>query len=307
MKLNYKSFSDTKNVNGIDIAYEILGEPSAPTIMLISGLSTPLTAWPNSLVEQFIKSGFRVLLLDNRDIGRSQLLSHLPIPNMLWILLKLKLGLAIKVPYRLEDMMKDVVSLMDALNIDKAHVVGVSMGGMIAQLMAIYHPSRVETLTSIMSMTGDKSLPPMDKNVQKTLNTKPVSNDYADRRNYHINKWRAIGSPKYPAPEAYLGEYVDNMLARGVTAQGTLRQLLAIMAADNRESALTTLSMPSLVIHGDSDPLINVAGGKATAKVIPNAKLKIYQGMGHDFPKELIPNIANDIISIAKSSKSELI
>jgi pimeloyl-ACP methyl ester carboxylesterase len=204
-------------------------------------------------------------------------------------------------------MMTDIVSLMDAIDIDKAHIIGVSMGGMIAQLMAIHHPHRVQTLTSIMSMTGDKSLPPIDKNVQKILNTKPLSSEYKDRRIYHINKWRAIGSPKYPASEGYLGEYVDRMLERGITAEGTLRQLLAIMAAENRESSLSALSMPSLVIHGDSDPLINIAGGKATANVIPNAKLKIYQGMGHDFPIELIPSIANDIISHAKTSTSELI
>lgn len=305
MNLSAKKYSDNRHINSIDIAFEIYGEPSSPTILLISGLSTPLTAWPTSLIEAFLSSGFRVVLLDNRDIGHSELLSELPMPNVLFAFLKLKLGFAIKVPYQLEDMMNDVVALMDVLNIDSAHIVGVSMGGMIAQLLAIHYPHRTDTLTSIMSMTGNKNLPPMDKKVKKTITSKPASNEYSDRRAYHIKKWQAIGSPKYPAQEAYLGEYVDKMLERGITAKGTLRQFLAIMAASNRESRLAKLTVPTLVIHGDSDPLINVAGGKATANAIPNAKLKIYPGMGHDLPIELIPEIAQDIIAHAATYKSE--
>ena len=171
------------------------------------------------------------------------------------------------------------------------------MGGMIAQLMAIHHPRRVKTLTSIMSTTGYKKLPRIDKNIRETLMQKPVSKDYKDQMDYHIKKWQVIGSPDYPCTETDLQQYVESMLQRGITAKGTIRQMLSIMATGNREDALSKLDIPSLVIHGDQDGLVNLAGGKATAQAIPNAKLKVYPGMGHDFPVELIPNIVDDIVA----------
>lgn len=285
------------NVNGIDIAYQLHGNPLHPTLLLIHGLSTPLTGWPNSMIARFVAAGYQVLLLDNRDMGRSEQLNHLPVPNLLWVVLKSKLGLSVKVPYKLEDMMQDVVALLDALNIAEVHVVGASMGGMIAQLLAIHHPQRVKTLTSIMSTTGYKKLPPVNKGIREVLAQTPASKDYEDRMQYHIKKCQVIGSPDYPTADGDLYQYVDGMLQRGISAKGTMRQLLAIIAADNRESALTKLDIPSLIIHGDSDGLVNLAGGKATAEAIPNAKLKIYSGMGHDFPVALIPNIVDDIVA----------
>lgn len=294
---NDSKLEDRINVNGVDIAYQLHGDPSHPTLLLIHGLSTPLTGWPSAMIKRFVAAGYQVLLLDNRDAGRSQQLDHLPSPNMLWVILKLKLGMSVKAPYQLDDMMQDVVALLDALNLSEVHVVGASMGGMIAQLMAIYHPQRVKSLTSIMSTTGYKKLPPIEKNISRVLMQKPASSDYKDQMDYHIKKWQVIGSPEYPSSDAYLTEYVDSILQRGGSTKGTLRQFLAIMVAANRQDALAKLSIPSLVIHGDRDGLVNVAGGKATAEAIPNAKLKIYSGMGHDFPVELIDNIADDIIS----------
>jgi pimeloyl-ACP methyl ester carboxylesterase len=289
-------------VNGLDISYQKHGDPTHPTLLLIHGLSTPLTGWPRGMVDSFVAGNFQVLLLDNRDVGRSQLLDHLPIPNMGWVITKLKLGLPINQPYQLEDMMQDTIALLDALNLEEVHLVGASMGGMIAQLMAIHHPKRVMTLTSIMSTTGYKKLPSVDKHISDTLRQKPASKDYKDRMAYHVKKWQVIGSPDYPTSEADLHEYVDSMLQRGITAKGTIRQMLAIMAAGNREKALCKLTIPSLVIHGDRDGLVNIAGGKATANAIPNAKLKIYPGMGHDFPAELIPSIVSDIIDHVNAS-----
>ena len=283
-------------VNGVDIAYQLHGDPQHPTLLLIHGLSTPLSGWPRTMVDAFVGANFQVLLLDNRDVGRSEQLDELPIPNMAWVITKLKLGFSIKSPYQLEDMMHDVIGLLDALNLTEVHVVGASMGGMIAQLLAIHHPHRVKTLTSIMSTTGYKKLPPIEKNIREALAQTPVTKEYEDRKAYHIKKWQVIGSPDYPTSDAGMDLYVDSMLQRGITAKGTMRQMLAIMAARNRENALCKLNMPSLVIHGDSDGLVNVAGGKATANAIPNAKLKIYPGMGHDFPAQLIPNIVDDII-----------
>jgi pimeloyl-ACP methyl ester carboxylesterase len=298
-------FDNNINVNGVDIAYQLHGNPSHPTLLLIHGLSTPLTGWPSVMVESLVAANFQVLLVDNRDVGRSQQLDHLPIPNMVWVITKLKLGLSIKTPYQLEDMMQDTVALLDALTLPEVHVVGASMGGMIAQLMAIHHPQRVKTLTSIMSTTGYKKLPRIDKNIREVLLKKPASKDYQDQMYYHIKKWQVIGSPDYPSSDTYLNEYVDSMLQRGITAKGTMRQMLAIMAAGNRQNALSKLDIPSLVIHGDCDGLVNPAGGKATVKAIPNAKLKIYPGMGHDFPVELIPNIVDDIVTHVNTNNGE--
>jgi len=297
MMNNTAIFENVINVNSVDIAYQLHGNSSQPTLLLIHGLSTPLTGWPKAMVDAFVAANFQVLLLDNRDVGRSEQLDHFSIPNMGWIITKLKLGLSIKTPYQLEDMMQDVVALLDALNLAEVHVVGASMGGMIAQLMAIHHPRRVKTLTSIMSTTGYKKLPRIDKNIRKTLMQKPVSKDYKDQMDYHIKKWQVIGSPDYPCTETDLQQYVESMLQRGITAKGTIRQMLSIMATGNREDALSKLDIPSLVIHGDRDGLVNLAGGKATAQAIPNAKLRVYPGMGHDFPVELIPNIVNDIVT----------
>ena len=290
-------FENVINVNGVNIAYQLHGNSSQPTLLLIHGLSTPLTGWPKAMVDAFVAANFQVLLLDNRDVGRSEKLEHFPIPNMGWVITKLKLGFSIKTPYQLEDMMQDVIGLLDALNLAEVHVVGASMGGMIAQLMAINHPQRVKTLTSIMSTTGYKKLPGIDKKIRETLMQKPVSKDYKDQMDYHIKKWQVIGSPDYPSTETDLQQYVESMLQRGITTKGTIRQMLSIMAAGNRENALSKLDIPSLVIHGDQDGLVNLAGGKATAQAIPKAKLKVYPGMGHDFPAELIPSIVNDIVA----------
>jgi pimeloyl-ACP methyl ester carboxylesterase len=285
------------NVNGVDIAYQLHGNALHPTLLLIHGLSTPLTGWPRAMVDAFVTANFQVLLLDNRDVGCSEQLNHMPIPNMVWIITKLKLGFSIKTPYQLEDMMQDVIGLLDELKLDKVHVIGASMGAMIAQLMAIHHPQRVKTLSSIMSTTGYKKLPAIEKNIRETLMQKPASRDYKDRMAYHIKKWQVIGSPDYPSSDTDLHHYVDSMLQRGITAKGTMRQMLAIMAAGDRENALSKLDIPSLIIHGDRDGLVNIAGGKATADAIPKAKLKIYPGMGHDFPVELIPSIVDDIVA----------
>jgi pimeloyl-ACP methyl ester carboxylesterase len=291
---------NTAKVNGVDIAYQLHGNSENPTLLLIHGLSTPLSGWPKLMIKQFNDSGYRVLLLDNRDVGRSESMDSLGVPNMALAITKYKLGLSVPVAYHLDDMMKDAIALLDHLNIDRVDVVGASMGGMIAQLIAIHHPNRVNSLTSIMSTTGYKNLPRSAKNISEYMLQKPVSKEYKDKLAFHIGKWRIIESPAYPATDHYIEDYVDSMLQRGITAKGTLRQLLAIMAAKNRTKALSNMKVPTLVLHGDSDGLVNVEGGKETAKAISNSKLKIYPGMGHDFPIELIPEISQDIISHAR-------
>jgi len=289
------------NINGIDIAYQLHGDEQNPVLLLVHGLSTPLTGWPVEMVDCFVEKGFCVLLIDNRDMGKSAQLNHLVLPNLLWTVIKIKLGFTAKVPYQLEDMMADTVGLLDALAINKVHLVGASMGGMIAQLMAINHPERLLSLTSIMSTTGYKKLPAMDVKVKRALAQKPASSHYEDRVNYHVNKWRAIGSPKYPMNQKELTLRVKNLLERGITGKGTLRQMLAILAASDRTERLKSVLTPTLVIHGDSDGLVHLDGGLATANAISNAKLQVYKGMGHDFPMELIPSIVNDIVEHAQA------
>jgi pimeloyl-ACP methyl ester carboxylesterase len=284
-------------VNGVELAYQLHGDNTQPTILMIHGLSTPLTGWPTNMVQAIVNQGYQVLLLDNRDMGKSALLVDAKIPSLAWTAIKFKLGLSPKVPYHLEDMMNDTLELLDHLAIEKVHVIGASMGGMIAQLLAIHHPDRVITLTSIMSTTGNKRLPPIAPTISKQLAIKPKSNSYDDRLAYHLNKWRVIGSPNYPAKAQYLQEYVAAQLERGINSKGTIRQILAILAAGNRETLLKKINIPSLVLHGDCDGLVHVDGGVATAESIPNATLKIYPGMGHDLPVELIPQIIQDIVN----------
>jgi pimeloyl-ACP methyl ester carboxylesterase len=286
-------------VNNINIAYQIHGDKYDPTIVLIHGLAAPLSGWPIEMVDDFVDKGFQVLLLDNRDMGQSEELNELPIPHLLWTVLKNKLGLSVKVPYKLEDMMTDVVRLLDKLSLDKVHLVGASMGGMIAQLIAINHPERLHSLTSIMSTTGYKKLPPITAEINKAIAQKPASEAHIDRFNYHMNKWRVIGSPKYPLDELELTFRVNRLMERGISGKGTIRQILAMLFAADRTERLKSVLTPTLVIHGDADGLVHCDGGRATAKAIKHSKLKIYPGMGHDFPVQLIPSIVDDIVSHA--------
>jgi len=291
--------------NGVDIAYQLHGDAKNPTVLLVHGLGTPLTGWPTSMVKGFVNKGFQVLLLDNRDIGKSTILAKPTLPTIVWTIIKLKLGFSAQVPYRLDDMMEDIIALLDHLQFNKVHIIGASMGGMIAQLLAIHHPTRLQTLTSIMSTSGTKNLPPIDWLIKKQFISIPKSVDYHDRLAYHMNNWRVIGSPNYPASEPYLTNYVDSLIKRGITFRGTLSQILAIMVARNRESLLKLVNIPSLILHGDSDRLVPVEGGKATANAIPFAQLKIYPGMGHDFPIELVPEILDDIIEFTYDNNSD--
>lgn len=291
----------TAQVNGIELAYQVHGNEQDPVLLLIHGLSTPLTGWPSNMVNSFVEQGFRVLLVDNRDIGKSLLLDHLKIPNFVWFLLKKKFGFSANPPYQLDDMKNDIVALLKHLEISKVHVVGASMGGMIAQLLAIYHPELVETLTSIMSTTGDKTLPKMDKEVGAELAKKPKSNEYQDRLEFHTKKWQLLGGDTYQEDSDVLNDYVESMVKRGITAKGTARQILAIICADDRTLLLNQLTLPSLVLHGDADMLVKVDCGKATAAAIPNSKLKIYPNMGHNFPSQLVPRIVQDIVQFIQS------
>lgn len=289
--------------NDVELAFEEYGDAAHPVLLMVQGLGMPLAAWPPVFIESLVAKGFRVIVFDNRDIGRSQLLHEMTVPNMLAQLLRLKFRMQVRSPYRLDDMMRDVVGLMDALDIESAHVVGVSMGGMIAQLLAIHEPQRVRSLTSIMSTTSDRKLPGPTPAVRQHFMRGPKAKTDAARLEYHWKLWRLIGSPAYPLSDDELAGFLKRVFERGITAAGTARQTLAIFAAPSRAQNLQQLSVPTLVIHGDADPLIPLECGIQTAKAIPGALMETIPGMGHDLPDALAPRLTELIARHARAAE----
>lgn len=287
--------------NGISIEYETHGNPSDPPLLLVMGLGAQLTLWPIELVEALVGHGYYVIRHDNRDIGLSEKFGHAGIPNFRKVALLRMFGIRTKLPYRLSDMAADAAGLLDALGIDSAHVVGGSMGGMIAQLMAINHAPRVRTLTSIFSTTGNPRLPrPRPEAMKALLDRAPPGATLDDVIPIGIRVARAIGSPAYPTPEERLRERIARDFHRSFYPEGPARQIAAIMDDGDRRKRLTKVTVPTLVIHGTDDPLVPVEGGRDTAKAIPGAKLHEIPGMGHDLPLELVDEIAAAIAAHAR-------
>jgi pimeloyl-ACP methyl ester carboxylesterase len=283
--------------NGIALEYEVFGDRSAPPLLLVMGLGAQLTLWPMELVEALVDRGFRVIRYDNRDIGLSHKMEGAKAPGMVRHLLMKRLGFSPRVPYTLADMAADGVGLLDALGIDKAHVVGASMGGMIAQHIAFSHPERVLSLTSIMSTTGHAKLPPAQKEAIAVLTRRPVSMAETVMVEHGVKIGRTIGSPGYPADEARLRANATRDFRRSYYPSGMPRQLAAIIADGDRRARLARVSAPTLVIHGEDDPLVPLECGIDTAKHIPGATLKTIPGMGHDLPLELVEEIAEAVSS----------
>lgn len=290
------------NANGIDLAYEQFGDSADPVILLIMGLGTQMTGWPESFCTGLAARGYRVIRFDNRDIGLSQKMDTLPTPSLLKVMLFARLRLPLALPYTLDDMANDAVALLDALNIESAHLVGASMGGMIAQLMAGHFPLRVLSLTSIMSTSGRKSLPGPDRKVALHMLRRPVAADAQSMHEYAMRTWRLIGSPAYPPTDEALSEKLSRSYKRSYYPAGHSRQMVAIMAGGDRVAVLKTIVAPTLVIHGRADPLVPVSGGIDTAQLIPGAKLELIEGMGHDLPDELIPRFLELIGSNAEKA-----
>lgn len=276
--------------NGIDIEYESIGREGDPAILLIMGFSGPLTFWPDSLCEGLTKKGLRVVRFDNRDIGRSTHLTELGAPDLSAMMAKRTAGGYPAAPYSLDDMAADAAGLMTALGIDRAHVVGASMGGMIAQLVAINHPAKAKSLVSIMSTTGRPDLPPGKPEAFAAIMAPPAGVSREDRIARGIEVWRVIGSPGFRASDAELRAHVERSVDYApFDPAGIARQMAAIVSAPPRNDRLKSLKIPALIIHGADDPLIPVGGGEDTAKSIPGAELLVVPGMGHDFPEPLVP------------------
>ena len=286
--------------NGIAIEYETHGDPANPPLLLIMGLGAQLTLWPIELVEALVARGFYVIRHDNRDIGLSEKFGHGGVPNFRRVALMRLFGLRARLPYRLTDMADDAAGLLAALGIDSAHIVGGSMGGMIAQLLAIHHHQRVRTLTSIFSTTGNPRLPrPRPEAMNALLDRAPANATLEQVIPIGIRVARAIGSPAYPTPEERLRERIARDYARSFYPEGPARQIAAIMDDGDRRKRLRRVTAPTLVIHGTDDPLVPVEGGRDTAKAIPGAKLHEIPGMGHDLPLELVDEIAGAIAAHA--------
>jgi pimeloyl-ACP methyl ester carboxylesterase len=285
--------------NGIEIAYQTFGERSDPTLLLAMGLGAQLIHWPEEFCELLADRGFRVVRFDNRDVGHSTKLEDAPVPD----LMALAAGAAGTATYTLDDMADDAVGLLDHLEIDAAHVVGASMGGLIVQTLAVRHPERVLSVCSIMSTTGDRNVGQARQEALAVLMT-PVPDDRDAYIDFHINAFKAIGSPGFPFDEEFMRWRAGATYDRSVYPAGFRRQLAAIIASGDRTSKLSQISAPTLVIHGSDDPLITVSGGEATARAIPGAKLLVIPGMGHDLPKGAWRQIVDAIAANAERARA---
>ena len=290
--------------NGIRLCYETFGDRTSPPLILIMGLASQMIVWDDEFCAQLAGRGFWVIRFDNRDIGESTRFPNERAPHVAELVFAQATGLRFRVPYTLRDMAADTIGLLDALGIERAHVVGASMGGAIAQELAIAYPARVRSLTSIMSTTGDPKLPgPQPKALARLGKKVPV-----DRAGYvreYVTTWSVLAGDHFPFDADRTARQGAAGFDRGINPPAASRQLLAIIASGNRKRALRELRVPTLVIHGTLDPLIPVAAGRDTAATIPGAQLLLIEGMGHSFPREVWPSIIDAIARHAAQAAAE--
>ena len=279
--------------NGIELEYDTFGKEGDPPLLLIMGFSAQMTAWDEAFCRLIADEGYRVIRFDNRDVGLSSRIDG-PDPDLAAVMG----GDTSSAAYTLDDMADDAAGLLDALGIAEAHIVGASMGGMIAQLVATRHPSKTRTLCSIMSTTGDRSVGQATPEAMAALMAPPPNNrEEAIERG--VNAGRVISSPVH-FNEAKSAKRAGEAYDRAFDPKGVQRQMVAIMASPDRTPALADVTAPTLVIHGASDPLVTVSGGEATAKAVPGAELRVFADMGHDLPEPLWPEIVDAIVSNTK-------
>ena len=290
--------------NGVTLHYEDHGNPSDPAMLLIMGFGAQLTLWPDELVEALVAQGFRVIRYDNRDVGLSQKFTGDKAPGPVKLTLLKKIGLTPKVPYTLADMAEDAVGLLDALKIERAHIVGASMGGMIAQHVAAKHADRCLSFTQIFSTTGNPKLPAARKEALQALVKRPDSTEEAALVAHGMHLARTIGSPGYPAEEERLRERVQASIRRSFYPEGGTRHLAAILADGDRRKMVRGITVPTLVLHGEDDPLVPCEGGHDTAACIPDSTIRTLPGWGHDLPLELVDELAGAIGGHARASVS---
>jgi len=286
--------------NGIGIEIDDQGLPDGEPLLLIMGLGMQLTGWPDELVQDLVSRGFRVIRLDNRDAGLSQGFDQLGVPNLASIGMRHLFHLPVQAPYRVEDMADDALGVLDALGIERAHVCGASMGGMIAQHMAAKRPHRVKSLTLIMTTTGARHLPQPGFRVRAALISRPDGRDIAAVVRHLQRLLRLIGSPGYLAEPEKLRQRLEANVRRAWRPKGTARQVAAIIADGDRTKLMVRIQSPTHVIHGEADPLVPVAAGRELVKRIRGATGDFIPGMGHDLPLQLIPRFAQGIADNAR-------
>jgi pimeloyl-ACP methyl ester carboxylesterase len=289
----------TASVNGIEIVYEAFGEESDPVMLMVMGLGIQMLGWDEEFCRMLATRGFRVVRYDNRDVGRSTRIEGGPRPD--WM--ALAAGDPSSATYTLSEMADDAVGLLDHLGAETAHMVGASQGGMIAQVVAIREPERVLSLTSIMSTTGNREVGQPHPEGLEALFSPPAPNPEA-MADWAVSNWRTIGSPGFPLDEEAIRRRSIESFERGYNPDGVARQLAAVIASPDRTEELGKLRMPTLVIHGADDVLIDVSGGKATAGAIPGAKLIVIPGMGHDLPRALWPQFVDEIVANAERAEA---
>ena len=287
------SLQRATTAGGIEIAYETFGVRGDPPVFLVMGLATQMLGWPVGFVNELVDRGHFVVRFDNRDIGLSTHLHDAPRPDPVAGFS----GDVSSASYRLTDMAADTVGLLDALGLDAVHVVGASMGGMIAQTVAIEHPQRVRSLTSIMSTTGDAAVGRATEAAMSVLLAPPATN-LEEALERTVKTYKVIGSPGFALDEEALRERTRLSFERAYDPLGVGRQLMAVLASGDRTARLRELDVPALVVHGAQDPLVQVSGGRATAAAIPGAELEVIEGMGHDLPRELWPVVADRIAAL---------
>lgn len=292
------------SANGVRIEVDIRGPADGEPLLMIMGLGMQLIAWPDGLVDELVARGFRVIRFDNRDVGLSQSFDELGPPNVPLAALLHLFHLPIKAPYQLADLARDAVGVLDALGIGSAHVCGASMGGMIAQHLGFAHAQRVKSLTLMMTTSGDRSLPKESLKVRRALLSRPRRGSTPEQKlenilDHFVGLYGLIGSPGYPTDPAALRTRIAQGVQRSFRPQAVARQLVAIAADTHRAERLARIAAPTLVLHGEHDALIPAAAARDLAQRIPDVRLEIIPGWGHDLPEPLWPRLAAEIAANA--------
>jgi pimeloyl-ACP methyl ester carboxylesterase len=298
LKQARRTSEDFVAANGLTICWDSFGRPTDPPLILIMGMGAQMIAWDDEFCEQLAARGFRVIRFDNRDAGRSSWLGHAGVPDVMGAMTRAYFRLPVSAPYVLGDMATDLHGLMEALGIRAAHLVGASMGATIAQTFAIRWPERVLSMTSIMSTTGDPDLPKPDTAVVAAV-MRPQPGTLEQYVEQYVDTWRVLRVGRFVEEEARDRQRAARNHARGLNPQGSARHLVAILASGSRRKALRTVSAPTLVIHGDLDPLVPLAAGVDTARSIPGAELMVLEGMGHALSMPLWPQMIDGIAHVA--------
>ncbi|MEQ9520734.1 MAG: alpha/beta fold hydrolase [Parvibaculum sp.] len=286
--------------NNIEVEVVTHGDAGSPAILLVNGYTSQLINWPKPFIDGLVSAGFQVVTYDNRDVGLSQKFSGTPDPRATFK--AVMEGRAPDIPYTLADMAADGIGVLDALGIERAHVLGVSMGGMIVQLMGINHGERLLSLTSVMSSTGNPDVPPATAEAQKALNEPAPSQERGDVIAHSTKGRRTYESPAYRKSDAEYAALIGEAYDRMFYPQGYMRQYCAIVADGSRVERLKSVTVPTLVIHGKDDNLVRVEGGIDTAKSIPGARLELIDGMGHDLPEGLCDRLLALVIGHARGA-----